>query len=199
MSTIRKLKGLLFAVLFDCALGLASLYIWSWILPYHVGMPILVGYAIAMFLAVLPDLDVLMQKAMEGKITGTHKNIMHYPLVIVPLVSLVAFLIFGFSWFWSLVAATALLVHYVHDTVEIGPGIAWLAPFNTKAKYRLRRLEGEIRFRMTPEELAVRGAITLEEWLEKEYLRITPASVGGTVFFFIMVILVLYEQFYISF
>jgi hypothetical protein len=72
-----------------------------------------------------------------GRLLGSkkadHRSFTHYPLLWVPAVGAL------YALFGGLVAsivAAGVALHLIHDTVGLGWGIAWLAPFSYK-KYRL--------------------------------------------------------------
>jgi hypothetical protein len=85
--------------------------------------------------ALLPDIDMLWFGI--GRLIGSrkadHRSFTHYPLLWVPAVGAL------YALFGGLVAsivAAGVALHLIHDTVGLGWGIAWLAPFSYK-KYRL--------------------------------------------------------------
>lgn len=182
----RVLFGLCIAVSFDVAMGLLVVYWLSISLRHSI---YLISYGMAIILVLLPDFDVIVQKIDEGKITGMHKkNMSHYLLIMIPIISIVLLL---FSSFWSLVGALCLIIHYIHDTLEEGPGIPWFAPFYSQ-RYLLRKRVDGWRFRLTNNELSVLYADVMEEWLERDYLHITPKSVLGVATLFVVLILIFF-------
>ena len=58
-----------------------------------------------------------------------HRDIAHYPIIVVPCFILTAS-VFGF--FWATVVAANLVTHFVIDSVGVGWGIKWLWPFSKK-------------------------------------------------------------------
>ena len=64
-------------------------------------------------LAVLPDLDVL-YAIMRGRETegDHHQNLTHRPLIMVPLLSFMAYLVGGAIW--GIVAMLFFIFHYLH-------------------------------------------------------------------------------------
>lgn len=178
--------GLGFAVLFDLALGLLCAQTLGTAMHHPVSW---FGYGVAMFFALLPDADVLLQSKKEGKVTGTHKNMVHYPFVIIPSVFFLVLVCTGGSLFWATLAGMCVFAHLVHDTMEQSPGIAWLAPIDL-TRYRLRIHDGHLAFKMTHRELDFEFKVTMEEWLEREYLKPTLNLFLGIVFFLAMVVYV---------
>src|SRR3989344_1096112 len=149
MSNLRKFVGLGFSALFDIALGLDCAFVVGWFVHREVTLS---DYGVATIIMLLPDTDVLAQNITKGKVTGEHRNCTHYPLLIVPIVTFAVWLVSGQSLFWSLVALSCLLAHFIHDTCERGPGVAWLAPFKPEKYRRWRLVNGRMPFKMTSQE-----------------------------------------------
>lgn len=82
--------------------------------------------------AILPDFDIVWFLVSRGRPSGDHhQSVPHRPLVMVPIVGLLAFLIGGD--FWSVAISVCLFWHYLHDTHGFGGGgIAWFWPFSRK-------------------------------------------------------------------
>jgi|GEM_PF-6699615 len=193
--SLRIVRGLCFAVLVDLAIGLFFALLLGKNLNHRVSF---FEYGAAMFFALLPDFDVLMQKKVTGQVTGTHKNVMHSPLIMLPLLLMITgAVVISFNIpnpiFWWLLGPLCVFGHYAHDTFEEGPGIAWFAPFSHR-KYRFRRTSAGFRAAMTSEELQKQERVTMEEWLEREYLQVTQNSTMGVVLFGVMMIIVLIHK-----
>src|SRR3989344_8450420 len=81
--------------------------------------PLLIGLGIGF--ALLPDIDFLYSLARNGhsnhRAVAKHRDIIHYPLIYLPLGMLIA-LPFGFQW--SLLFLLASLGHFLHDSIGIG-------------------------------------------------------------------------------
>lgn len=73
--------------------------------------------------ALLPDIDIV--TAAFGK--WRHRELTHYPLLYVPL-AVLAFALLPFPY--ALLLSLGVLAHFMHDTIGIGWGIAWLWPFS---------------------------------------------------------------------
>ena len=198
--TIRLLFAFVLAVMFDATSGLAVYHAASR-LDGRGAIPF--GYMLAMFLALLPDigvalnlardilamflaalfphLDVVVKKLRSGGVTGEHKtSFTHMPLVF----GLLTFLFLReFSSFWAWVAIGCLVMHYLHDLFETGPGIPVFAPFAGQryllCKWRAGRFHWI--YPLTPQELDKWLNTTLEWWLEAEYCYITSNSLLGPV------------------
>ncbi len=100
-----------------------------------------IGYTASLFVGVvallLPDIDFVWQLVAKRKLPNTsHRDMLHLPLLFIPLVSL-----FGFFVSPYIAAALALgaLLHFAHDSVGIGFGVKWLFPFreNSYAVYHV--------------------------------------------------------------
>lgn len=85
--------------------------------------------------ALLPDIDMLWFgiNRLRGSRAQDHRSFTHYPLLYIPVALLLYFLFGGLV---ALVVALGVLTHLIHDTIGLGWGIAWLAPFSYH-KYRL--------------------------------------------------------------
>jgi hypothetical protein len=83
--------------------------------------------------ALLPDIDVLYSLVRRipigGTALGAHRRWTHYPSLGLVL-SFCVGLICGTQW--GILIGTGLLWHYLHDSVGIGWGIPWLAPFRKR-------------------------------------------------------------------
>ncbi|MCI0558050.1 MAG: metal-dependent hydrolase [Nitrososphaera sp.] len=79
--------------------------------------------------ALLPDFDLIIP-ILRRKIVGNHHlTIMHRPLFVVPLATVVSLVLGGH--FFGVTTFLCVLWHYVHDSPECGgSGIAWLWPFS---------------------------------------------------------------------
>lgn len=187
MTFKRKLIGLCFAVQFDLAMGLIAAYVLS---RYFDRQLTIFTCLVAMFMALLPDFDTFLEKSKTGQVTGSHKGLLHYPAVVVLLAVVLVGIMTQGSVFWMSLAGVSLLAHYAHDTVEPGPGIGWLEPF-VADRFRIHPRDGTLHFRLTKSELEIQNRITMEEWLEAEFLRPTPNLVSGFVVMAIALILII--------
>ena len=90
--------------------------------------PFLVGGGITF--ALVMDADFLLHLARGGshRSAWRHREVLHYPLVYVPLGSALAFA-FGRAP-WALLFSISSLAHFLHDSIGIGWGVPWLWPFS---------------------------------------------------------------------
>ncbi len=93
-------------------------------------------YTLGMFLAVLPDMDILFRVLRANDLRGCdhHQTLMHRPVIVLPLITLIGALL---GWFLGDVSLyveiffCCVLWHYVHDTKGFGGGgIAWFWPLS---------------------------------------------------------------------
>ena len=177
MKQIKLLLALAWAVSMDTAWGLLVTHIASRIL----GVPLeWWEYAIGLVFAHLPDVDAILEQIIRGRITGAHKkdSFSHYPLLMIPLIGLA---VGSFSTFWGPVAAIILILHYVEDTVVLGPGICWLWPFDKRSFWFLRRRGGKwmVATALTEAELREQHELSLEQWLRRNFFVVKPQGVAN--------------------
>jgi len=83
--------------------------------------------------ALLPDIDfiaeLLIHKDIAGKEIRVHREMLHYPITYIPLIIL-AYLIVGPQW--GIALGLGILTHFLHDSIGIGFGIAWIWPFSKR-------------------------------------------------------------------
>lgn len=137
------------------------------------GLIVTVGIAAAL----LPDVDVILLVLFPPikKIIGEHRSALHYPLLYVPLVAVVWIM---FGTFWAILIGLGVLWHFIHDTMFLGWGLAWLAPFS-KRKWKLFPVHGtSIHWReglvswLPSEEPALRKAWQSADWDEWTWIKV---------------------------
>lgn len=91
--------------------------------------------ALAIISALLPDIDIFWYgiKRLLGSEQHDHRSFTHYPLLYIPVIGLVYIFFGGMP---AVVLALGVYLHLLHDTIGMGAGIAWLAPFSYR-KYQL--------------------------------------------------------------
>lgn len=154
-----------------------SLYWWS--------------YSLGIFLALVPDVDVILQKLTRGKIDSKHREITHYPMFVVPaaflFVGLLGSLLGSSPLFWGTLAGSCLVAHFLHDSIGEANrwGIKWLAPYYWNSyQLLMRKYPGEnlrIICIWTSGELARVKLFSLETWIRTYYLRATGESIASLV------------------
>ena len=119
--------------------------------------------------ALLPDIDML---PFLSRISYDHRSFFHWPLLYVPL-AIMAWLLFGALY--ATLFSLCILAHFVHDSIGIGWGVAWLAPFSMrKILFPEKGRRGEYGFFMTwlPEEEAAMAAKWHDpQWIKHWYCR----------------------------
>lgn len=110
----------------DIGIGIFSAIIVSKLFGIELS-PLLLGAG--MVLANLPDIDgvyTFMRNGNDFKAVSRHRELIHYPLIYLPVGALLA-LPFGAEW--SVLFLLASTGHFLHDSIGIGWGIPWLWPF----------------------------------------------------------------------
>ena len=108
--------GMLIAALISTAAGVT--------LPWY-------GLMLGAMFALLPDLDLVPSVLWRGVLTFDHRQtLFHRPLLFIPLVTAVTYLMGGSVW--ASIAFTAVLWHFLHDTnfLDDTYGVAWFWPFS---------------------------------------------------------------------
>ncbi len=132
----------------------------------------LMAYPIALWqfllgvLAFVPDIDIALLLLIGRKdlVPFHHTLITHRPLVVIPLITAIAWYFFG--PFWTVVTFVCLTYHFLHDTKGFGgAGIMWFWPFSKK-EWSLRGAE-ESTQHLNPQ---------LDDWLAHEWLRPSETS-----------------------
>lgn len=116
------------AAYMDFAVGILIAAV-VWVYGFHATPTFLTLFAGAI-LALLPDID-LVWPILRGQVQGDHHQLpTHFPLVMLTLVPLAAFVVSGRRG--MILAFVCLAWHFIHDTREFGGGgIAWLWPFSS--------------------------------------------------------------------
>lgn len=80
--------------------------------------------------ALLPDADFLYfyPKRHDTKYDHKHRDLIHYPLLYLPIGSLIIWVIFG--QVYGFIFFLSSFFHFLHDSIGIGWGIKWLYPFS---------------------------------------------------------------------
>ena len=145
--------------------------------------------------ALLPDIDFIYSVAKHGRRKPRniraiikHRDLVHYPLIYLPLGALIA-LMFGPQW--SLLFVFASLGHFIHDSIGIGWGIPWLWPLTEKNYsffYRYTKPEKKLPKKMVYrwERDKIDGLIDEyndKHWLKNLYFRLHPVFLTEILFF----------------
>ena len=158
----------------------------------------------SVFFALSPDIDVplffLWRKIqrrlrLKGTITS-HRNILHNPLIFVPVGWICISL---FSLTYASMFAVLALLHFLHDSIGIGFGVAWLYPFSkTRFSFLYQHdvwqhgLPRQLVYAWTPEKIRSTAELSKNRsWLRHIYLRLHPYSLIEHVTLLVAVILLL--------
>ncbi len=165
------LAGNILAGFLDFAIGIFVVAMLSSVWGIELSPWVLVVGGIA---AVLPDFDVIWFLVSKGKPSGDHhQSIFHRPLVMIPVVGLLALIAGGD--FWCAAISVCLFWHYLHDTRGFGGGgIAWFWPFSRKYWSLTGGQEPESSIMATSESGHV-------EWINTVWLRPSRICVRHTV------------------
>lgn len=168
---------------------------------YDVSLTTLVLFGV--FSALSPDLDFLFHIFKGGRLENSerHRELLHNPLVFIPLGSLIVFLI---QPSLSVLFAAGALSHMIHDSIGIGWGVRWLWPLknnNYALGYRVRtgnhaKLPHKFFFVWPNNKIdQLSKEFGDPKWFRNTYLRWHPfAIVELTVFILSLVILYLYTS-----
>ncbi len=155
----------------DIAAGIFLSLIVGHLFAIHVNEGVfLFGIASTLF----PDIDML---PILRRISYDHRSRFHWPLLYVP-VATAAYLLFGSLY--ATLFSLGILVHFIHDTVGIGWGVAWLAPFSFRKLLfpeRGRRKEYGWYMSWSPyEEAAMAAKYHDPQWIKTYYSRPNPIA-----------------------
>lgn len=203
---IRILIGTGMVMLTDLGAGITIASVMGKILGMDLIFYVLFIFA-GMSFALSPDIKVFFLIRTKRELHH-HRGMDHYPLIIIPWAIGFAGFIFILSIFWpafarfpifgAILVALCMLSHLIHDSFakeEEGVGIQWLAPFSKKS-YTIfsKKGKGEKRKPInsyTEEEAEARlsSEPNFKEWLEKDWLKLTPESASGLTIFIGAIIL----------
>ncbi len=95
-------------------------------------------YALGVLFALLPDVDVFLSRMSlvmrkrgsgVGKYAHEHRDLLHYPILFV----IMAVALYAIATpEIAILFAGAVFLHFAHDSVHIGWGIAWLWPYSKR-------------------------------------------------------------------
>lgn len=157
--------------------------------------------AFSIFFALLPDADFLYfyTKRHDTKHDHKHRDIIHYPLLYLPIGTILLWIMFGKVW--ALVFLASSFFHFLHDSIAIGWGIKWLYPFSKnnysffylysrKLKKGLRGLVFVFNENNLPELVREHGD---PNWVQNIYYKWHPIAVVEFGFFVFSVALLLFN------
>lgn len=158
------------------------------------------------FFAISPDIDVplffiwkrIQKRWHLGRSITSHRNILHNPLIFIPVGWICISL---FSIPYASAFAILAFLHFLHDSIGIGFGVAWLYPFS-KTRFSflyqydasLHRYPQELIYSWTPER--IQSTTKLSEnrsWRRDIYFRLHPYSLIEHTALLIAVIFLYFE------
>lgn len=120
--------------------------------------------------ALLPDIDNIVP--FLSRVNYDHRSFFHWPLLYIP-VAVIVYLMFGSLY--ATLFSLGILAHFIHDSIGIGWGVAWLAPFShRKILFPEKDRRSEYGFFMTwlPEqEAAMATKYHDPDWVRTYYFR----------------------------
>lgn len=164
----------------DIGIGIFSAIIVSKLFSVDL-TPLLIGLGIAF--ALLPDIDFLYALGRRGwrdtHAVIRHREYLHYPLAYI-LIGLAAAPLIGTAW--AALFLLASLGHFIHDSIGLGWGVAWLWPFTDKSYtflYRYtapgKRLPRRFLYRWSREDMdRLIDEYRDANWLKNIYLKLHP-------------------------
>ncbi|MBU1091599.1 metal-dependent hydrolase [Patescibacteria group bacterium] len=176
-KTLKRGAALFLAGAIDGSLGVLLVFAFSKIFHHPVSFWI---YLAGIILALIPDIDLFIQKIFEKRCDGNHRKYLHYPLFIFPLFFFLSF----FSLFWAYLVCLCLITHFIHDSggnEENRWGIKWLWPFsdNYYQFFGKKRRKFSVILEWTPREIEKRVSENWDSWLSKNYLKFPAESFVG--------------------
>ncbi len=149
--------------------------------------------------ALLPDLDFLYfyPKKHDTKYDYKHRDIIHYPLLYLPIGTLIFWIIFGKVW--GIAFFIASLFHFIHDSIGIGWGIKWLYPFSrdNHSFFYLYAKDGQRGWRKLIfifKEKELPGIVAKygdPNWVKNIYFKWHPIAIFELAFFILSLIILL--------
>lgn len=146
--------------------------------------------------ALFPDADFLYfyPKRHDTKYDHKHRDIIHYPLIYLPVGTIILWIIFG--KIWAVVFFIVSFCHFLHDSIGIGWGIKWLYPFseNSYSFFYLVskpgvRMKKKLVYTFTEEELpGIVDKYGDPNWVENVYKKWHPYAVVEMAVFIISLI-----------
>lgn len=187
MKTWQKVLGGFLVALLDISIGVFFSLAIARFVNHKVGIgEISFGVISALWL----DLDSLsILKKGAGKWTHEHRDLLHLPLIVLPVVFIVGYVLLG--GYYAMVLFLATFSHLIHDSSGIGWGIKWLYPFSFKNYKVFGRKFGKLELiaQWTKEELKKDvGSNGDNDWLKNLYLSpsvILFVETGLSLFFII--------------
>lgn len=180
-------------MLFDIGIGIIiGIFFDSFSDAYSLGGFVSLG----IFFSLLPDIDFPIHFMRGGTFEDEykHRNLLHVPLLIWPIGTIVLMLI---SPILAPMFLIGTLMHFLHDSVGIGWGIRWLYPFSRTHYaflYRVRtgtftEIPKQLVYAWTPEEVDEYSELYHDEdWIRNIYFKWHPYAIGEAAVFVIAIL-----------
>jgi membrane-bound metal-dependent hydrolase YbcI (DUF457 family) len=153
--------------------------------------------------ALLPDADFIYYypRRDDTKYDHKHRDLIHYPLLYLPIGTILIWIIFG--KIWAIAFLITSFCHFLHDSIGIGWGVKWLFPFSknsysffylysVKVKKGLRRPVFVFNEKNLPEMVREHGD---KDWVRNIYYKWHPyARVEFAFFITSLIILLTYAR-----
>ena len=157
----------------------------------------------AIIFALLPDADFLYfyPQRKDTKYDHKHRDIIHYPLLYLPIGTVIMSLLLGNMWATTFLIAS--FFHFLHDSIAIGWGIKWLYPFSKnnfsffylyskKEKKGIRKLLFSFNEENLPEYVREHGD---KDWIANIYYKWHPIAIFEfCVFILSVIVLMIYAK-----
>jgi hypothetical protein len=166
---------------------------------FHIKLTVLLIF-LAILFALGPDLDFiyLYFKKHDARDDYKHRDIIHFPLLYLPVGTALIFLLFG--KIWATLFFMSSFLHFIHDSIAVGWGIKWLFPFSKnniaffylysrKLKYGLRQPMMVFNEKELPEIVAEHGD---SNWVRNIYHKWHPIAIVEFLVFVISLIVLYY-------
>jgi len=143
--------------------------------------------------SLLPDIDFIFYKIFSkksGDQDHTHRNILHCPIIYILVGSFIIFIFYPALLSLFIICS---VLHFIHDSIGIGWGVQWFAPFN-KNYYQFfytvnKNTDKSLVYTYKPEELEVLSEkYGDKDWFKNIYLKFHPYSFVEFIVFIISVI-----------
>ncbi len=157
--------------------------------------------AFGILFSLLPDIDFIIHKLFLPKTSSLkdyrHREILHFPILYIITGAIIVFIV---KKDLVLLFIICSLFHFIHDSIGIGWGVQWFAPFNRNYYQFLytanKNLDWSLVYKYKPEELD--GMVEKygdKDWFRKIYLKFHPYSLFELFIFIIsIIILFLYKK-----
>lgn len=181
----------------DVAIGIFGAIIFANLQKVELSL-FLILFGIISTLLVDLNLFVFTKKYKLDKFHHNHRELLHYPLIFIPVGFALVFIIFNFPL--AILFTILSFLHFIHDSIGIGWGIQWLYPFSKKFYKFFSDETNELSTRFmiswTPEEQEMAAKkYGRDNWIKYYYFRPTPISVVEYSVFIISIIVLAYKIF----